>query len=94
MTKQRFNLALPERSMQRLDGLKARTDAASIGEVIKNALMTYESIVDHLSKGATFFIRLPNGELRGVEFMIDVAKPALTLVSDNSSDKPFEKSPE
>ncbi len=82
MTKHRLNLVLPERSMERLEELKAKTDASSVTEVVKNALMTYESLADHLSEGVTFSGRHPNGEVFSVEFMIDVArkKPSLSVV--------------
>lgn len=83
MTKQRLNLVLPERSIERLEDLKVKTDASSVTEVIKNALMTYESLADYLSEGVTFSGRHPNGEVFTVEFMIDVEKkkPNLSLVS-------------
>ena len=82
MSKHRLNLVLPERSMERLEDLKARTDASSVTEVVKNALMTYESLADHLAQGVTFSGKRPNGEAFDVEFLIDVArkKPHLTVV--------------
>ena len=82
MTKQRLSLVLPDHSMERLESLKHRTDAASVAEVIRNAVMTYESIINHLSQGATFTVRQPNGEAFDVEFLIDVPKikPHLRLV--------------
>ncbi|NDV50389.1 ribbon-helix-helix protein, CopG family [Salipiger sp. PrR003] len=78
----RINVILPERSVERLESLKEKTDASSITEVIKHALMTYESLVDHLSKGVSFTGHPQNGESFGVEFMIDVprATPTLTVV--------------
>lgn len=81
--KHRLNLVLPERSVERLEDLKSRTDASSVTEVIKNALMTYESLAEHLSEGVTFTGRRPDGEVFAVEFMIDVEKkkPSLSLVS-------------
>lgn len=84
MTKHRLNLVLPGRSIERLEELKQKTDASSVTEVVKNALMTYESLADHLSKGVTFSGRYPNGETFAVEFMIDVAreKPNLTVVKE------------
>lgn len=73
MTK-RINLALPDRSYARLEELKVKTDASSITEVIKHALMTYESLADNLSEGVTFTATKPNGEALAVEFMIDVPR--------------------
>lgn len=80
----RINIVLPERSVERLEALKDRTDASSITEVIKHALMTYESLADHLSDGVTFSGRYPNGETFGVEFMIDVHRnpPRLKVVGE------------
>nr|AFD62205.1 hypothetical protein [Paracoccus haeundaensis] len=82
MTKHRLNLVLPERSMDRLEDLKVRTDASSITEVVKSALMTYESLADHLAEGVVFSGHRPNGEVFAVEFMIDVEKkkPSLSVV--------------
>lgn len=82
MTK-RINIVLPERSIQRLEVLKDKTDASSITEVIKHALMTYESLADHLENGVTFTGHRSNGETFAVEFMIDVErkKPVLQVVS-------------
>ena len=79
----RINLALPKRSAERLEHLKELTDAGSVTEVIKNAVMTYESIADHLREGTTFLARKPNGETVAVEFMIDVPrnKPELRVVN-------------
>lgn len=87
MTKQRVNLVLPERSIDRLEDLKNKTDASSITEVVKNALMTYESLAEHLSEGVTFTGRRPNGEVFAVEFMIDVEKkkPYLSVVEKASA---------
>jgi len=73
MTK-RINIVLPERSVDRLEALKDMTDASSVTEVIKHALMTYESLADHLQNGVTFTGHRPNGETFSVEFMIDVAR--------------------
>ncbi|MCA0943267.1 ribbon-helix-helix protein, CopG family [Salipiger pacificus] len=80
----RLNIALPERSVERLEALKERTDASSVTEVIKHALMTYESIADHLSEGVTFSGRYPNGETFAVQFLIDVPKksPQLKVVGE------------
>ena len=82
MTK-RINVVLPERSIQRLEILKDKTDASSVTEVIKHALMTYESLADHLGDGVTFTGHRPDGSAFAVEFMIDVARkqPHLRAVS-------------
>ena len=79
MNKQRINIVLPERSIARLEALKGKTDASSITEVIKSAVMTYESVVEHLGDGVTFTGTKPNGETFIVEFLIDVAKKSPNL---------------
>ncbi|MBM1500816.1 hypothetical protein JQW92_24635 [Sulfitobacter pseudonitzschiae] len=80
----RINIVLPERSIARLEALKDLTDASSVTEVIKHALMTYESLADHLSDGVVFTGHKPNGETFAVEFMIDVDRktPHLHVVGD------------
>lgn len=72
----RVNIALPERTLSRLESLKSATDAASITEVMKHAIMTYESLAKHLSNGVVFSATKPSGETFEVEFMIDVPKNA------------------
>lgn len=74
MNKQRLSIVLPERSAKRLEILKEKTDASSVTEVIKNALMTYESLAEHLEDGVVFTGTKPNGESFSVEFLIDVAR--------------------
>ena len=49
-TKGRLNLALGDRSLERLDRLKDKTEATSSTEVIKNALRLYEVLVDEVEK--------------------------------------------
>lgn len=72
MAKHRVNLALPERTTSRLEGLQNLTDASSVTEVVKSAILTYESIANHLANGVVFNATKPNGETFEVEFMIDV----------------------
>ena len=78
MTK-RINIVLPERSVQRLDTLKDMTEASSVTDVIRQALMTYESLADLISQGITFTGQKPDGETFSVEFMIDVARKTPNL---------------
>jgi len=75
----RINISLPERSVQRVEALKELTDASSATEVIKHALMTYESLAEHLSNGVTFIAQTPSGDSFTVEFMIDVPKKTTNL---------------
>lgn len=67
----RVNLHLPERTVERLEALKRMTDAASTPEVIKNAILTYESVVKHIASGVTFKGVKPSGEVLEVEFLIN-----------------------
>lgn len=47
----RLNLLLPTKSIERLDRLKEKTEAASYTEVIRNAIRLYEGIVLEYEKG-------------------------------------------
>ena len=69
MTK-RLNLALPSRSVERLERLKGMTEAGSITEVVKDALKTYDSLVNHLKDGSTFEVIKPDGSRVSVEFVV------------------------
>lgn len=68
----RLNIALPERSVERLQRLQALTGAATASEVIRRAVVTYEGIAEHLNSGATFYMTTRDGETVGVDFLIDV----------------------
>lgn len=57
----RVQFDLPEQSMDRLQRLKLKTEAASYAEVMKNALRLYEAVVIEAEAGNIFFVRLPNG---------------------------------
>lgn len=85
METKRVTLALPERTVVRLEELKELTAATSVTDVIKQAIMTYESIAKHLSSGVVFYARKPNGERVEVEFMIDVPAPkqSISMVVNN-----------
>lgn len=60
----RVQFDLPEKSMERLQELKTKTEAASYAEVVKNALRLYEAVITEAEAGNTFFVRLPNGSSR------------------------------
>lgn len=77
-SKHRINLALPQRTADRLDELRRLTDASSVTEVVKQAILTYEAIAKHLSEGVTFSATKPDGEAFEVEFMIDVPKKTIS----------------
>lgn len=64
----RVQLDLPEKSMQRLQELKTKTEAVSYAEVIKNALRLYEAIVAEAEAGSSFVVRTAAGDNK--EFVI------------------------
>jgi hypothetical protein len=53
----RLNLAFPERTIDRMDKMKALTTASSYTDVIKTALLTYQFLVESASKGDQFFVK-------------------------------------
>lgn len=60
----RVQLDLPERSLNRLQDLKTKTEATSYAEVIKNALRLYEAIIDEADAGSAFLVRNTEGEMK------------------------------
>jgi hypothetical protein len=66
----RVQLEMPPQAMVRLQKLKERTEAASYAEVIRNALRLFEALVEEHDKGASFFLKRPDGEV--VEYKIFV----------------------
>lgn len=60
----RVQIDLPERSMSRLQELRAKTEATSYAEVVKNALRLYEAVVEETEQGSRFYVRKPDGEAR------------------------------
>jgi hypothetical protein len=61
--KNRVQFDLPPRSMDRLNVLKVKTEAASYAEVVKNALRLYEALIEETESGKQFFIRDENGTI-------------------------------
>lgn len=62
-SKNRVQFDLPPRSMDRLNVLKVKTEAASYAEVVKNALRLYEALIEETESGKQFFVRDENGAL-------------------------------
>jgi hypothetical protein len=56
----RVQLDLQEKSMDRLQGLKQRTEATSYAEVVKNALRLYEAVIDEHERGSIFLVQSPD----------------------------------
>jgi hypothetical protein len=61
LRKNRVQLDFAPRSMERLNALKAKTEAASYAEVVKNALRLYEALIEETEGGKQFLVRDENG---------------------------------
>jgi hypothetical protein len=59
--KNRVQLDFPPRAMERLNTLKARTEASSYAEVVKNALRLYEALIEEDEAGKQFLVRDKDG---------------------------------
>lgn len=59
--KNRVQLDFAPRSMERLNALKAKTEAASYAEVVKNALRLYEALIEESEAGKQFLVRDQTG---------------------------------
>lgn len=59
--KNRVQLDFPPRAMERLNTLKAKTEASSYAEVVKNALRLYEALIEEDESGKQFLTRDKNG---------------------------------
>lgn len=61
--KDRVQLDFAPRSMARLNALKAKTEASSYAEVVKNALRLYEALIEEAESGKQFLIRDETGAI-------------------------------
>lgn len=61
LKKNRVQLDFAPRSMERLNMLKAKTEASSYAEVVKNALRLYEALIEETESGKQFLVRDKNG---------------------------------
>ena len=59
--KNRVQLDFAPRSMERLNVLKAKTEADCYAEVVKNALRLYEALIEETEDGKQFLVRDKNG---------------------------------
>jgi hypothetical protein len=59
--KNRVQLDFAPRSMERLNALKTKTQAASYAEVVKNALRLYEAVIEETDAGKQFLVRDQSG---------------------------------
>ena len=60
-TTTRVQLELPASSMERLKALRAKTEAASYAEVIRNALRLYEALIAEVEAGNQVFVKDAQG---------------------------------
>jgi hypothetical protein len=61
LKKNRVQLDFPPRAMERLNTLKAKTEASSYAEVVKNALRLYEALIEEDESGKQFLTRDKDG---------------------------------
>ncbi len=61
--KNRVQFDFAPRSMERLNLLKAKTEAASYAEVVKNALRLYEALIEEVESGKQFLVRDKDGSV-------------------------------
>ena len=61
LRKNRVQLDFAPRAMERLNLLKAKTEASSYAEVVKNALRLYEALIEEEEAGKTFLTRDKDG---------------------------------
>lgn len=66
----RVQMELTEGGIQRLKGLKEKTEAISYTEVTKNAYRLYEKIIDFKEQGVTFYIKDKDGNMKEWEFFM------------------------
>lgn len=59
----RVQMELPEKSYERLNSLKEKTEAASYAEVLKNALRLYESIIAQVDSGKRLYLSDKDGNM-------------------------------
>lgn len=63
----RVQIELAEKSYERLNILKEKTEAASYAEVMKNALRLYESIVAQYDAGKRLYVSDKEGKVTEYE---------------------------
>jgi hypothetical protein len=65
----RLNLVLPQRTVDRLDNLREKTEAVSYVEIVKNALKAYEVLVDEFIAGNEILSRGKDGVLTSYKLL-------------------------
>lgn len=59
----RVQMILPTKSVDRLHALKEATEAATVSEVIRNAIRVYEALVEQVKIGNKIIIQSRNGDM-------------------------------
>lgn len=59
----RITFEFPDRAIERLDILKAKTEAVSYAEVVKNALRLYEAMIEETEAGTHLFSHAKDGAI-------------------------------
>ncbi len=65
----RFQVVLTQDSLDRLDVVKERVNAATRAEVLRNALRVYAMIVDEISNGNEVLIKEKNGDIAKIRLV-------------------------
>ncbi len=68
--KYRVQLDFAPGAMERLNKLKAKTEAASYAEVVKNALRLYEALIEETESGKQFLVRDRDGVVAPFRFFL------------------------
>jgi len=61
--KNRVQLDFAPKAMERLNALKAKTEATSYAEVVKNALRLYEALIEETESGRQFLVKDETGAI-------------------------------
>lgn len=70
----RFNAVFPDRTIDKIEDLRGRTDASSATTVLKTSVNMMDIIVGRLEKGARFTATMPDGSVEEIHFLLDVRK--------------------
>jgi hypothetical protein len=72
-TSKRLNIVLPERTVDRINKVRALTAASSSTDVIRTAILTYEALAEYMAEGNRFYIKKDGqDQFIPVNFLFDV----------------------
>lgn len=83
-----ITITLPPKSAERLEELREKTGAASIEDVIQNALQTHMTIANQIARGSAFTIHYANGKSAAMDWAMTVERetrnrPKLRVIVNN-----------